>query len=215
MPYGNKTPEFLIERGTAITTYFLSQNIDTIVIACHTSSATSLPALKKLFPHVTYIDMLAPTINMAIKKTKTNRIGIMATQTSINSHVHKKMLLAQKSSVSVFEQACPDFVPLVERGASQKECKPVIENYLSPLLKEDIDTLILGCTHYAFLESLIQKQAPHLTLISAASYLKEPVIESVTKPAICIKSTGANPLAMPKVKSFQEAYIRLEHNLTI
>ena len=215
MPYGNKSPEFLIERGIAITAYFLSQNIDTIVIACHTSSATSLPSLKKIFPHVTYIDMLAPTIDVAAKETKTNRIGVMATQTSINSHVHKKLLLAQNSSLFIFEQACPDFVPLVESGASKAECEPAIKNYLAPLIEQNIDTLILGCTHYAFLENWIQELAPKLTIISAASYLEEPATEQALRPTLCIKATGQNFLALPAMGVFQPTDQALERNVII
>ncbi len=159
--------------------------------------------------------MLAPTIDMAIKETKTGRIGIMATQTSITSHVHKKLLLAQNSLLSVFEQACPEFVPLVESGSSKEECDGVIKNYLYPLVDQNIDTLILGCTHYAFLQHWIQELAPDLSIISAASYLKEVATERVTKPTICIKATGQNFLALPSVDIFQEAHRALERNVTI
>lgn len=189
LPYGNKTPEFLLERGIFITKHFLKQNIDTIVVACHTSSAATLPQLKNLFPNVTYVDMLIPTIDMALEKTNSGRIGIMATQTSIDSHVHKKLLLDRNSSISVFEQACPDFVPLIEAQASKEQLNTAIKKYLTPLLQNNIDTLILGCTHYAFLEKLIQEQAPELHLISAANCL---ILSSdlTYTPKISIQSSG-------------------------
>jgi glutamate racemase len=189
LPYGNKSSEFLIERGKEITNYFLSQNIDTIVVACHTSSATSLPILQKLFPQVMYIDMLMPTIDMALKETKNNRIGIMATQATVDSHVHKNLLLERNLDVQVFEQACPDFVPLIESKAPPKELEKAIKEYLKPLLKESIDTLILGCTHYAFLEEQIQKQAPRLKLISAASCLKGLSSSQLKTPLISFKTS--------------------------
>jgi glutamate racemase len=207
LPYGNKTPEFLLERGIRITEYFLSQNISTIVIACHTSSATTLPLLEKLFPHVIFIDMLMPTIEMAQIKTKCNRIGIMATQTSIDSHVHKKLLLAQNSSVLVFEQACPKFVPLIEEQASEKKINTAIHEYLTPLLKKNIDTLILGCTHYAFLEAHIKKQAPHLELISAAGYLKEHAPTAIQKkPTIHLKTTQELERSLPFIDFFSSIH---------
>lgn len=196
LPYGNKTPEFLLERGIVITKFFLKQNIDTIVVACHTSSATTLNKLKKLFPQVTYIDMLVPTIDMALKKTKSGRIGVMATQASIDSHVHKKLLLDRNSNISVFEQACPDFVPLIEAQASEEKFNVAIKKYLKPLLAKNIDTLILGCTHYAFLEKLIQIQAPTITLISAANCIILPNNQE-DKPIITIHSN-----ARLEVKSF-------------
>ncbi len=189
LPYGNKTPEFLLERAIFITNHFLQQNIDTIVVACHTSSATTLSQLQNLFPQVTYIDMLIPTINIALEKTESGRIGIMATQTSIDSHVHKKLLLDRNSKLFIFEQPCPDFVPLIEAQASEKKLNNAIRKYLKPLLSNHIDTLILGCTHYAFLEKLIQKQAPTLKLISAANCL---VLDSnsMQKPKVHIESSG-------------------------
>lgn len=189
LPYGNKTPEFLLERGIFITQHFLAQKIDTIVIACHTSSATTLPQLQNLFPQVTYIDMLAPTINIALEKTNSGRIGIMATQATVNSHIHKKLLLDRNSTVSVFEQPCPDFVPLVESQDPENKLETTIQKYLKPLLKNKIDTLILGCTHYAFLEKDIQKKAPELSLISAANCL---ILDSnpTSKPKVTIQSSG-------------------------
>ena len=189
LPYGNKTPQFLLERSIFITNHFLKQNIDTIVIACHTSSATTLPQLKKLFPQVTYIDMLVPTITIALEKTKSGRIGIMATQASIDSHVHKTLLLDRNLNALVFEQACPDFVPLIETQASIEKLDTAIENYLNPLLKNNIDTVILGCTHYAFLEKIIKKKAPELQLISAANCLTFDANVN-HKPQIIIQSSG-------------------------
>lgn len=134
--------------------------------------------------------MLPPTIDMAIKKTKTGRIGIMATQTSIDTHVHKTLLLEQNSALTVFEQACPDFVPLIENQAPEEKIKKTIQKYLFPLLENKIDTLILGCTHYAFLEKQIQQEALDLNLISAANCLTLTTNLNVKPPKITIQATG-------------------------
>lgn len=130
-----------------------------------------------------------PTIDMAVEKTKSDRIGIMATQATIDTHVHKKLLLDRNPDLSIFEQACPDFVPLIEAQASEEELNVAIKKYLDPLLGRNIDTLILGCTHYAFLEKLIQQQAPHLHLVSAANCLVFTSDLACT-PKISIQSTG-------------------------
>ncbi|MFT6765696.1 MAG: glutamate racemase [Alteromonas naphthalenivorans] len=152
--------------------------------------------------------MLVPTIDMAVKKTKSGRIGIMATQTSIDSHVHKKLLLDRNSELFIFEQACPDFVPLIESQAPQKDLDQAIENYLKLLLKSNIDTLILGCTHYAFLEKLIQKQAPKLTLISAANCIKSKKIGS-KQPKITIQTTANIKLELLTQLQIQHSVLRV------
>lgn len=130
---------------------------------------------------------------MAVKKTKSGRIGIMATQTSIDSHVHKKMLLDQNSGLFVVEQACPDFVPLIETQAPHKKLESAVKKYLTPLLKKNIDTLILGCTHYTFLQNIIHELVSKITLISAANCIR--VTNSVSeKPHIVIQITADKSL---------------------
>jgi glutamate racemase len=172
LPYGQKTPEFLIDRATAITRFFESQGITTIFVACHTLSATAVAPLKILFPHITYVDLLPLTVTRALASTKNNRIGVMATPATIATHIHKKSILASTDlETTIIEQACPDFVPLVERKASPQECKAAIATYLTPLLAAEVDTIILGCTHYPFIQPLLEKQTPHITFISAANAL--------------------------------------------
>lgn len=131
------------------------RNIFHIVVACHTSSATTLPYLQKLFPHTTFIDMLAPTIHEALRLSQNKRIGVWGTQRTIESQIHRKLITKTDQNTTVFEQICTDFVPLLEKRAPHALIKKAVEKYLNPLLKNSIDTLILGCTHYAWLR-------PHL-----------------------------------------------------
>ena len=190
LPYGQKSIEFLISRGTAITQFFESVGITTIFVACHTLSATAVTTLKKLFPHITYIDLLPLTITRALAVTKNNRIGVMATQATINTHIHQRLLneaITTHNTTILIEQPCPDFVPLIERKASPQECQTAIDEYLTPLLAADADTIILGCTHYPFIQKLLETRAPHSTFISAANSLPDfpkrigtPLIHFVT-----------------------------------
>ncbi len=187
LPYGNKKPDYLIERGRALTRFFISQNITTIIIACHTSSATSLPTLKKEFPQITYIDLIPFTIERAVTQTKTARIGVLATQATINSGIHKKLLLAQNQNVTVIEQACPLLVPLIETDATQEEVAQAIHFYMRPLLEAHVDTVILGCTHYEFLRPQLERYAPSLTFISAA---QEHLLNPAPVEQFSLISTG-------------------------
>lgn len=172
LPYGQKTTDFLIDRASAITRFFESQEITTIFVACHTLSATAVATLKTLFPHITYIDLLPLTIIRGLATTQNNRIGIMATPATINTHIHQKLILGSTSiPTTIIEQSCPNFVPLIEKKASPQECKEAILTYLAPLLAAHVDTIILGCTHYPFIQDLLKAEAPHLTFISAANSL--------------------------------------------
>jgi glutamate racemase len=174
LPYGQKSVEFLIDRATAITRFFESKGITTIFVACHTLSATAVATLKELFPQITYVDLLPLTITRALAVTKNNRIGVMATRATINSLIHQKLLNEKTSGgITLIEQPCPDLVPLIERKASPQECQAALDSYLTPLLAADVDTIILGCTHYPFIQKLLEAQAPHITFISAANSLPD------------------------------------------
>ncbi len=174
LPYGQQTIETLQERGRVTTQLLLDQGIDTIIVACHTSSATTLPTLKKEFPQVTFIDMLAPTISKAHSLTVTNKIGVIATAATIASGVHKKISEELNQKVSVFTKACPKLVPLIEAASSSREMIiTALEECLDPLLAEGADVLVLGCTHYAFLKEEIEMLAPKLQIVCAQSCAQE------------------------------------------
>jgi glutamate racemase len=98
----------------------------------------------------------------------------MATQATINTHIHQKLIqefTTTSSPTTTIEQSCPDFVPLIERKASPQECTTAIDTYLTPLLVADVDTIILGCTHYPFIQKLLETKAPHIRFISAQNSL--------------------------------------------
>lgn len=211
LPYGEKSVEFLLKRATAITHFFEKEGITTIFVACHTLSATVIPTLQKQFPHITYIDLLPLTVQRALTCTKNNRIGIMATPATIASHVHQRLIEALSSStVTAIEQACPDFVPLIERKASPAECMPAITAYLTPLLAASVDTIILGCTHYPFLQNLLQEQAPQVTFVSAANALP-PFEKAKDTPSIHFVTTA--PVSY--LEQAVDHFLRKDHEYTL
>lgn len=211
LPYGEKSVEFLLKRAIAITHFFEQQGITTIFVACHTLSATVIPTLQKLFPHITYIDLLPLAVQRALTVTKNNRIGVMATPATIFSHVHQKLLtFYSQSPITVIEQACPDFVQVIEKKASPAECMPAITAYLTPLLTASVDTIILGCTHYPFLQDLLQKQAPQITFVSAANAL--PMFEK-TKDSPFIHFVTTAPVAY--LEQAVDRFLVKEHGCTL
>lgn len=171
LPYGNKSHDFLLQRGIALTKFLKSKQVMTIYIACHTLSSTILWQLQKLFPEIRYVDCLPPTITKALAQSVTKKIGIMATEATIKSGMHQTLLLSNNVNCSVTSQACPLFVPLIEQQSTEEECVDAINLYLQPCIKNNVDTIILGCTHYWFIEDFLKKQAPNITFISAANAL--------------------------------------------
>lgn len=168
LPYGQQTPETLIERGIVISKFFLQQSIETVVIACHTSCANALPILSEQFTQIHFVDMLAPTVLQAVAHSKNGTIGVFATQATIVSKAHRRLFQAIAPELKVIEQACPLLVPLIESSTIDDAIlRTALEEYLEPIKKSQADTLVLGCTHYAFVEKEISQLAPELSLVSA------------------------------------------------
>lgn len=186
LPYGKQSIELLVKRGKLITQFFLSQNITTIIVACHTSSATALPILAQEFPQINFIDMLAPTVLAAAQITNNNRVGLFATEATITSHTHKKLFKKINSEIEIIEQSCPELVPLIEAGNQRKLIKS-LQNYLKPIEQANADTLILGCTHYAFAKGIINRLSPNLKLISADKEAQSLFEKVQNKPSPIIR----------------------------
>jgi glutamate racemase len=156
-----------------VTQLLINQGINTIIVACHTSSATSLEYLKKEFPQVTFIDMILPTILAAEHITQNNTVGIIATPATIKSDIHKTLFKEHFPYITVLPAQTPQLVPFIESQKTEtSECFNYIQKIINELLKKNIDTLILGCTHYPFIENIIKKIAPELKIVSAAHCIK-------------------------------------------
>lgn len=177
VPYGNRTREELIRFGEEIVTFLIGQGAEVIVVACNTSSATALPVLREHFD-IPMIGMVEPGARLAVEETIAGRIGVIATETTVRSKAYStgvsralaKGILPRNAelrgawqegeqAISVVKaQGCPLFVPLVEAGLSNSaEARGIAQTYLSPLKEAGVDALILGCTHYPFLEPVIRE----------------------------------------------------------
>ncbi|MCF7804315.1 MAG: glutamate racemase [Candidatus Marinimicrobia bacterium] len=186
VPYGTKSPKTVTRFSRQIVEFLIAQNVQAIMVACNTASATAVPTLKTEYDIPIY-GMVEPGARAALKATSTGRIGVIGTNSTIRSSVYKTALTSLDTSLEVFVKACPLFVPLVEEGW---EDHPVAEmtarEYLDPLIEEKIDTLILGCTHYPLLINTLKKILPdkiHIidSGVAAANALQD-VVESAVPP---------------------------------
>jgi len=182
VPYGPKSAQVIREYALQDTEVLLQYNVKLIVVACNTVSAVALDVVQKR-AKVPVVGMIFSGAQAAVVATKKKRIGIIGTVATIQSNAYTNAILQKDPNVKVYSQPCPLFVPLVEEGwMNHKVTELVAKEYLFPLAKEKVDTLILGCTHYPLLKDVIRKIFSYdITLIDpgeAAALEVENVLNS-------------------------------------
>jgi glutamate racemase len=157
VPYGTKSARVVRNFAMQDARFLMDQRVKMIVVACHTVSSVALQPLQAEFP-LPIVGVVEPGVQAALAATRNNRIGVIGTKATILSRSYEKGFSERRGGVTVVSQACPLFVPLVEEGWLEG---PVTEGvariYLDPLQKSGIDTLVLGCTHYPLLKTVLQK----------------------------------------------------------
>lgn len=157
VPYGSKSKETVIRYSRQIVRFLLTKNVKAIVIACNTASAFALEELEKEFD-IPIIGVIRPGAKTAVENTKTKRIGVIGTEGTIRSAIYSEVIHEYDREAIVLGKACPLFVSLVEEGWLHDTVTDEVANrYLSEFKDRDIDTLIMGCTHYPLLRSTIMK----------------------------------------------------------
>ncbi len=169
-PYGNKSESTIIRYALQDTKFLLDKGAQIIVVACNTASAVAADHLKKEFDGVPIFEVITPAVQKAITTTTNNRIGVIGTRATVHSRVYQEKINLINKKYKIFDKACPLFVPLAEEGWIQKPAtKNIARSYLQPLKMKNIDTLILGCTHYPLLKNVIQlKMGRSVTLVDPA-----------------------------------------------
>jgi len=176
VPYGSKSPETVIRFTRECLGFLLRRNVKLLVVACNTASALALPVLAGSLP-MPAVGVIEPGVKAARERTRNRRIGVIGTEGTVRSGAYRRTLEQgaeparheAADAVLVFEQACPLFVPLAEEGWTEGEVpRLAAQRYLAPLLAHEIDTLILGCTHYPLLRGVIAEVAgPGVALVDS------------------------------------------------
>lgn len=155
VPYGPKSPDTVRRYSREIASFLVDQGVKTLVVACNTATAHALPALQDSLA-IPVIGVIEPGARAAVQATRNGHVGVIGTAGTIKSGAYDRALRALEPTLRVTVRACPLFVPLVEEGWVDHEATHLVaEEYLAPLLREDVDTLVLGCTHYPLLKSVI------------------------------------------------------------
>lgn len=184
-PYGEKSQPELIKYSLQIINFLLKKRIKVCVIACNTATAASLEIVKKHFS-IPIMGVIKPAVQDAIKRTKNKKIGIIATEFTTKNKAYPKEIKRIAPEVEVFSNYCPEFVHLVESGKfTATETYEVAREYLKPFEEAQIDTLVLGCTHYSFLRKVISEiMGSEVKLIDPAISTSLVLKEILTKKEI-------------------------------
>jgi glutamate racemase len=168
VPYGSKSNSTVIEYSIQDTNFLISKNVKAIVVACNTASSVAIPELKKQF-NIPIIGMIEPGALMAVEKSVNKRIGVIGTRATISNKAYSSEINSTAPGIDVYEKECPLFVPLAEEGwINHKATYDIVEEYLQELKDLDIDTLVLGCTHYPILYNVIREfMGDKVTLIDS------------------------------------------------
>lgn len=167
VPYGEKSKDFIIEYSKKIVEFLIKKNVDIIVIACNTITAVALEELKKNYD-LPIIGVIKGGVKGALNVTENNKIGIIATQATVNSKKYEQELLNEKKNIEIFMKACPLLASAAEEGIVRgKFVELMIKNYIDEISKK-VDTLVLGCTHYPLFKDVIIKNYKNLKIVDPA-----------------------------------------------
>jgi glutamate racemase len=155
-PYGPRTAEEVKKFTWEMAAFLMNYNIKMLVIACNTATAVVLEELQDMLP-IPVVGVIQPGARAALKNSQNGRIGVLGTVGTVNSKAYDKAIHSINDTVEVSSLACPKFVPLVESGEyDSKWALEIVNETLVDMKNEPIDTLILGCTHYPLLQTIIQ-----------------------------------------------------------
>ncbi|MCW6039024.1 glutamate racemase [Spirulina subsalsa FACHB-351] len=172
LPYGIRSKAEILQFVREILIWMASHRVKMVIMACNTSSALALEEVRREFPFP-ILGLILPAAKAAIRQGQ--RVGVIATPATVTSQAYHRAILEIKQDVTVWQVGCPEFVPLIEAGRIHDPyTHQVAYNYLQPLMEQEIDTLIYGCTHYPHLAPVIRQiLPPTVRLVNPAQYVAQ------------------------------------------
>ncbi len=191
LPYGQKTPSEIRAIAAENVHWLVSQNVSAILVACNTTNSLAMDVVKKTSGEIPVFGLLNCAAEMISKK----KVGVLATSATISSNAYKNHIEASKPGTIVYQQACPSFVPMIEAGLTDTESvRAMAIDYLKPLLEKRVQEIILGCSHYPFLHSLLLELIPKdVRLLDPAIKLSQ-FLDSYFEPFMPKDESSFSPL---------------------
>ncbi|MDI6776968.1 MAG: glutamate racemase [Syntrophales bacterium] len=192
VPYGVKSSETITHYAMQITEFLLQQEVKLLIIACNTMAAVAYQAVAGLSP-VPVLDVIDAGARSAVAERHTKNVGVIGTPATINSNAYERAIHRYNPDIRIVSRACPLFVPLVEEGwLDHQVTRLTAQEYLRPILTDNIDTLVLGCTHYPLIKGLLQEVAGNdIRLVDSAEAMAEMAANLLQKKNL------SNPERMP------------------
>lgn len=193
VPYGIKSVATIRRFTGEITRFLLQRDVKMLIVACNTMAAVAADVVRELAQDVPVLDVIEAGSQAALAQSVARRVGVIGTPTTINSNAYAQRMHALDPAVQVYSSACPLFVPLVEEGwLDHPVTRMTAREYLQPVLAEEVDSLVLGCTHYPLLKPLLKKVAGRkVRLIDSASTTADLAAERLQ--ALGLARSGGSP----------------------
>lgn len=193
LPYGTKSEKQIREYADNDVAFLSRFDLKALVIACNTADSVARGSLEEKYDMPIY-GVIEPASIKAVKMTRNNRIGIMATPATVRSEAYPQTIHRYSEEAEVFQLACPLLVPLVENGRYRKDdivVSTILQEYLDQLTDKGIDTLVLGCTHYPLLMDAIRSLVPDMTIISSSEAAAETLRRGLEEMHILKETEGS------------------------
>ncbi len=188
VPYGSRSLLEVRDYAFRITEFLLNQGAKLIVVACNTASGAALQHLRHAFPHISFVGM-EPAVKPAVENTHSGHIGVIATPTTFQGPLYQQLVSRFGRGVKIHTQICPGLVDAIEAGNTQNQSIiKLLQNCLMPLTDQNIDQLVLGCTHYPFIIPIAQRiLGEAVTLINPAPAVARQTGRILEKKALLCK----------------------------
>lgn len=192
VPYGPKSPDTVRLYAKQIAVFLVEQGVKAIVVACNTATAHALDSLRQTMP-VPVLGVIAPGARAAARATRGGPVGVIGTAGTITSGAYERAIHAENAAIEVRAVACPLFVPLVEEGwIDHPATRLIAHDYLAPLRLAHVDTLVLGCTHYPLLATILQEEmGADVRLIDSAAETAEATLQLLSERGLLSERTRA------------------------
>ena len=200
-PYGERDDAFILQRSRYLAQFLWAQNADIIIMACNTATACAADALRQEFPTRTIIGM-EPGIKPATQITQNGHIGVMATSLTLQSQRLKNLIQTHSAHATVHTQACVGLAAAIETSLGPNpDLEALVEMHCQPLIQAQCDVVVLGCTHYPFVRSMIENtMGPHVSVIDTAL-------------AVAKRAVALSPISAMKAPAHHTPYSTIEPHL--
>ena len=193
VPYGTKSRTTIETFSAQIVEFLLQHQVKALVIACNTIAAVAGQKIQQMAGNMPVLSVIEAGAQAALATTRNNHIGVIATNTTVNSNAYARAIHAHNPQTRIVSQAAPLLVPLVEEGwLENKVTQLTVREYLKPILADKVDTLILGCTHFPLLKPLIKQEAGNIELVDSSTTTAQATAQALAAASL-LNTSGSMP----------------------